>query len=37
MFAFSFAEGEDNDGIIVLQHDHFDNLVQVGLYFSSAT
>lgn len=37
MFTFSFAEGEDDDGIVVFQHDHFDDPIQVRLYFPSAS
>ena len=29
--AFSLAEREDDDGVVVLQHDHLDDLLDVGL------
>ena len=29
-FAFSFAERKNDDWIVVLQHDHFDNFRDVG-------
>lgn len=28
-FAFFFTETEDDDGVVVLQHDHLDNLVNI--------
>ena len=30
MFAFFFAETEDDDGVVILQHDHFDDFVDIG-------
>jgi len=29
MFTFFFAETEDDDGIVVLEHDHFDDFVNI--------
>jgi hypothetical protein len=30
MFTFFFTETEDDDGIVVLEHDHFDDFVDIG-------
>jgi hypothetical protein len=30
MFTFFFTETKDDDGIIVLEHDHFDDFVDIG-------
>lgn len=29
MFAFLFTETKDDDRVVVLQHDHFDDLVNI--------
>jgi len=31
IFTFSFTEAEDNDRIVILQHNHFDDLVNIRL------
>ena len=29
MFAFFFTETEDDDGVVVFQHDHFDDFIDI--------